>query len=501
MNMDSLPDDVSQWPQDPWRILGVERSFTKKELKLAYSKLIKRYRPESAPEAFQKIRQAYETLQHYADADAETAAVAHLIWNHLQTTDEKSVEDDGNSAEDHSAENSEHHDAGHETSTERSQSRRQAHRDLDPWQLAKAGEYEKAYAELARRGFTRPHFEREMLQRYWLLTLHPELDRTTTACDQLLNFATSHRLSDEVERLLLAEVSNRPELATRSQIWKLISGRYNQSFRLSLLRVRWKGLLKDDGDEVVLQEFEELESQYFDDPAQWLTIVILLLELVVVDHPRLRQPLFDRCQTLLNELESEGVHQQELFDRADYLISNYHDFFRSPSSLVRTSKSIRFLYRRCLEVATELEHIEGSRSREILLPLIDQIVNHPQSSLMCLDELLKKSAPWLQILSQAIYQLWYEEYSQYEALEFEGLKSEAQRDTVLMGLISASQISYNSLRGRVLRFCLVHCIDMTKLVPVLQMIEIANKATTPRADMLLKDKPLRCLIQACQIGI
>lgn len=320
MNMDSLPDDVSQWPQDPWRILGVERSFTKKELKLAYSKLIKRYRPESAPEAFQKIRQAYETLQHYADADAETAAVAHLIWNHLQTTDEKSVEEDGNSAEDHSAEISEHRDAGHETSTERSQSRRQAHRDLDPWQMAKAGEYEKAYAELARTGFTRPHFEREMLQRYWLLTLHPELDRSTTACDQLLNFAISHRLSDEVERLLLAEVSNRPELATRSQIWKLISGRYNQSFRLSLLRVRWKGLLKDDGDEVVLQEFEELESQYFDDPAQWLTIVILLLELVVVDHPRLRQPLFDRCQTLLNELESEGVHQQELFDRADYLI-------------------------------------------------------------------------------------------------------------------------------------------------------------------------------------
>lgn len=70
-----------------------------------------------------------------------------------------------------------------------------------------------------------------------------------------------------------------------------------------------------------------------------------------------------------------------------------------------------------------------------------------------------------------------------------------------MGLMSVSQFSYNSLRGRVLRFCLVHCIDMTKLVPVLQMIEIANRATTPRADMLLKDKPLRCLIQACQIGI
>ncbi len=46
---------------DPWQILGLSReSATEKEVKSAYARLIKQHRPDTDPEGFQRVRQAYE---------------------------------------------------------------------------------------------------------------------------------------------------------------------------------------------------------------------------------------------------------------------------------------------------------------------------------------------------------------------------------------------------------------------------------------------------------
>ena len=45
----------------PWEILGLDpQSATEKDVKVAYARLIKQYRPDSDPEGFQRVRQAYE---------------------------------------------------------------------------------------------------------------------------------------------------------------------------------------------------------------------------------------------------------------------------------------------------------------------------------------------------------------------------------------------------------------------------------------------------------
>ena len=51
-----------------YEILGVSREASEAEIKKAYFKLIRKYSPESDPEMFQKIRQAYEQLK---DGDKE----------------------------------------------------------------------------------------------------------------------------------------------------------------------------------------------------------------------------------------------------------------------------------------------------------------------------------------------------------------------------------------------------------------------------------------------
>lgn len=46
----------------PWTVLGLDpQSATEKDVKVAYARLIKQHRPDSDPEGFQRVREAYET--------------------------------------------------------------------------------------------------------------------------------------------------------------------------------------------------------------------------------------------------------------------------------------------------------------------------------------------------------------------------------------------------------------------------------------------------------
>ena len=58
-----LPDDLSQWPDDNWELFGLDSNASYDELRKAYSKLIKLFRPETRPDHFQRIQRAFETLR------------------------------------------------------------------------------------------------------------------------------------------------------------------------------------------------------------------------------------------------------------------------------------------------------------------------------------------------------------------------------------------------------------------------------------------------------
>ena len=61
--MTGLPEDPSRWPNDPFELLNLERSVDARTAKRAYFKLIRRFKPDRFPVEFQKIREAYESVQ------------------------------------------------------------------------------------------------------------------------------------------------------------------------------------------------------------------------------------------------------------------------------------------------------------------------------------------------------------------------------------------------------------------------------------------------------
>ena len=67
MSHPALPDDPADWPKNPAELLGVEPGADARELRRAYTRLIRVYKPEQEPEKFQRIRAAYELLLRMRD--------------------------------------------------------------------------------------------------------------------------------------------------------------------------------------------------------------------------------------------------------------------------------------------------------------------------------------------------------------------------------------------------------------------------------------------------
>lgn len=80
---DEPPPDWSLLPHDAAGFFGLFDPIDRKDLKRAYNKLLRRFKPEKAPEEFQWIRAAYESLDErlrYGDASAATPQ-APINWN------------------------------------------------------------------------------------------------------------------------------------------------------------------------------------------------------------------------------------------------------------------------------------------------------------------------------------------------------------------------------------------------------------------------------------
>ena len=59
--------------RDPFKVLGIDPTSDKKQIKKAYAKLAARYHPEEYPEKWQEIHEAYEAAIQFASAIGEDA--------------------------------------------------------------------------------------------------------------------------------------------------------------------------------------------------------------------------------------------------------------------------------------------------------------------------------------------------------------------------------------------------------------------------------------------
>lgn len=87
-------EDAPDWsllPHQPLKFFGLAPDFDRKELKRAYGRFIKAFRPETHPAEFQRIREAYELLENHNRYGGEQIAFAQqaAAWQNIASNSPK----------------------------------------------------------------------------------------------------------------------------------------------------------------------------------------------------------------------------------------------------------------------------------------------------------------------------------------------------------------------------------------------------------------------------
>lgn len=313
-----LPDDPRHWPDDPFRLLGVEPPVSEQDLKRAYTRLIRRFKPEHHPEEFRRIREAYETALERAKwfgffrafpspepppaeppAAVEPAAPAAPEETGPTPAESAPVEPPAASSD----------------------------RDLEPprpiivdpveeaWKLAVGNQRPEAYVQLLELDRLHPERPDLALRLYWLLAVQPELDVDRSRHHWLAAALTRSRLSSVILELYRRELESHGDIGLQEPYSRLLEVEATGASLLWAARQRlavagpgraWAAM--DCDLRALAGRVGRLEE------TAWLSYLVAVMGHACFDQPA---PVYQRCTELLASLRHLELRESWAFDQIE----------------------------------------------------------------------------------------------------------------------------------------------------------------------------------------
>lgn len=468
MSEHSLPDDVSQWPDDPNELLGVVYGVSPRDLRRAYNRLIRIYKPEQFPEQFRRIREAYEHLLRIAELFAPHAEAPHappadepLI---LPTPQETPSEKD-----------SEEWIAGSPQLVEENFEARRL-RSLDEewdelWEEAIAGRPNGAYERLAQ--MTQQYAGRTelYLRLYWLRVLFPEVDALRVPSDWLVQGLLATGFAGPLRELYREEVVNDPAEALAERYERLLDAPMSVALLADLIEWRFHAAMRLERWSAIADDVRRLHGRFgLEEDYLWLRLLFGLCDVLawMVDAEALA--LFEVCRAEIDRHQHLAQKLSFLFDRHDLLVSasaGWHDLnrlSRIPAPLLR--------------LLADSWSRPFAEVRASLLEILDWMTEAPGICLDHLDVMHERAPTTLAVFGELL--------DQFE----QSLQSEKERDDrsgVARTFLAQLMTHYSGERNDLLMFCLREDIAPE---------EIAAVASEDWATAINADWPLRYVCRA-----
>ena len=362
MNDAPLPENLADWPRDPFVLFGVTHGVSQRDLRKVYTRLIREYKPERLPEHFRRIREAYETLQQYA------------AWNEMRGSDSE-TEPPQLQVELPAVESPATADVAEATETT---VRTPVVTEESCWRWAVAGEPERAYRALSEIREQRPDQVGPYLKLYWLRLAMPELDTTCVPADWLVRgLANCGQFARLLERYT-EELTDNPQEALSPRFAKLLD-QANGPLLPELLEKRWQALTEAGRWDIIAADLDAVSDRVcrYDEVA-WLRLLLSLAAKAVRVQLQGIDTVFRSCQAQIQKLGHLGLAHGALFDRAEML-----------SRLAQESSAIlprdvvvvvwHFLAGHMLEAGSALE------------PFMAMVCARPQDGLRILDQTVSRA--------------------------------------------------------------------------------------------------------------
>ncbi len=282
-----LPDNIRDWPDDPFALLGVERGADDLTVRRAYTQLIRRFKPEHHPDEFSKIRAAYEACQqqaswfrHDGDDEPDEPQVVDVPLPKWATPAVVVAENVANSL----------------------------------WNKAIRGDLAEAYNGLVVEAITNADVS---LRLYWLLTIDPKLDPNRTRHDWLWNALSYAPLQESACELYKRELQTDLKAALDEPYTEIFTISIDVPRLIELARYRIAAAARLGRYSLIEFNMKQLKAVLgIDNDSAWASLIVTVLE---IEWPVKNQMNFlkEFCTEELRSLKHLELHNSHLFDRVD----------------------------------------------------------------------------------------------------------------------------------------------------------------------------------------
>lgn len=438
-----LPDDFSQWPESNWDLFNLDcQNASYNDLRKAYSKLIKRFRPETHPEHFQRIQEAFEKLRD-------------LIQSGSASSQDETLSDSNSESEE-------------EQRILQRRSRRQAEfLDALYKQYIYKADWDGAKNYLE--SFIAPEDSSEKipeeiadledlpyLYMFWLLyvTNPSEEDNFPVICKYLIQ--GDDRIEANVLTLCIRTFFyflERKNLSCKDSVYDYSLSHLNFPAIKLLLNVRWVNLRFEEGVDdvdVILGDLEKLKKRFMNkDLKAWVHINIEAIErLLWIDTPKAKQAI-DDCMKQISEFPGyEEVFEEKLdyFDQVEFLIESLGNM---PGILPVDIDSIQILLLMSGNSAL-------TRHRRFIQRIAAGLANDVLKAFMVFDYIHQNHSSVASHLLEPLHNLYINRHDDSESLD----DSVADRITKrILQTWDSKKYSYNSFRLAFLKIFLEEKVD------------------------------------------
>lgn len=491
MSEHHLPDDVRRWPRDPYQVLGIAPRCDPNTARKAYTRLIRRYKPEQFPEQFRLVREAYDSVkrdtQFYstialpADTSAEDAVVAETATG--ENGDAVSSEPIAAEAQPKWAPRPD---------------------ELQTlWDMACDGSAEEAYRRLREMYQINPNGSELPLRLHALLLAMPELDLRNTPCDWLVRGMAHEVAWGPCRQLYRREIEDRPEEVLTDRFLGLIDAATSTGTTAEYLGWRWDSLLRLQRLELITDDLERARSRLEpEDEVAWVRLLLRAADYLAWHPPgpdggrRLPgvrhgvRPSADEFDTLCDTIEPHvHVHAvlQEELSRLDFLRDLSRGWLQ-----VRRFLRADGLHEPALLGVVPMTWTSPFEHRHRILASCREVTDDPHTALADLDQVHRYAPLIAAHLGQTLG------WVSYVADPRDPADVQAALSDCLLGLFQPlGDQDYSLYRQHLLELCLTEAVAPEWIVPAL-----GPQGTSPACQMILDDWPLRtvCLARRMILG-
>lgn len=478
MNEHTLPDDLSRWPSNPFQLLGVQPGVNERDLRRAYARLIRIYKPEQFPEHFRRIREAYETVRRYAQYMTAIEAPGDAP---APPAESPPAEQRAPAAP----------EAGNPSTPVPERPKPQARprsfeEELDEaWNWAIDGDEVRAYARLLDLRDRYPTRSETCVRLHSLLSVAPELDTRRTPCDYLVQGLRLTGGSGPCHELYCREIEDDPEEALTRRFGELVNATNQPGLLMTFVQWRWRAAGSLERYEVIEYDLPEMRARLVADQEEmWLRLLSFAADQLAWATTATSFAGLAECLSEVAQLKHLQLRCTDVFDRLEFLehiAAGWHTLRKDgtvPADLLKLLS--RYWTRPFAEM------------RRSVTDLLAAVSTKTDLWLDYLDKINKVSPHLLSLFGKLL-----DSYQSTLDLDADGREPKELTELARYFLEEAGALAYAKLRPRLLAFCRRERIHPEVVAQLAESQTVV--LSEDRLNKLVNDWPLRHLYRACTL--